>query len=315
MNIKLKKFLRAMSPLMVVQLFLFVINIATTGLDPFWSVYPIAGMMIPELIVASQIFLADDDNGSASQQQFSDSNASRKEAREAAREFKREAKKVAHDIKRGNWDGELPTLATSAAGVPNATNADASAQFDVSVQDQLAQAKRYKQQVESLLKANPSKSALMADVSSQINDWMKTVETMATRITDFKRNPVIQNDLKTVPDAIQKLEGQVASEVDVRVKARLEQTLQTRRNQLTTLEKLQSSMRQAEVQLESTVASLGTIYSQVLTAQSTNQVADYGHLATEVTEQVHQLQDQIEALEEVKLGQTGQTGQTKRNLG
>ncbi|NJM40426.1 MAG: hypothetical protein HC853_06505 [Anaerolineae bacterium] len=72
---------------------------------------------------------------------------------------------------------------------------------------------------------------------------------------------------------------------------------------MATLEKLQSSMRQAEVQLESTVASLGTIYSQVLTAQSTNQVADYGHLAADVNEQVHQLQDQIEALEEVKLGQ------------
>jgi chromosome segregation ATPase len=115
--------------------------------------------------------------------------------------------------------------------------------------------------------------------------------------------------LKTVPDAIQKLEGQVASETDARVKGRLEQTLQTRQNQLATLERLQSSMRQAEVQLESTVASLGTIYSQVLTAQSTNQVADYGHLATEVTEQVHQLQDQIEALEEVKLGQP------KSNLG
>jgi hypothetical protein len=297
MNPKLKKFLRAMSPLLAVQFFLFVLNIATTGLDPFWSVYPIAGMMIPEFIVASEIFLADDDKKNTDAQQLSG-----KDAREAAREFRREAKKVARDIKRGNWEGELPTITTNTTSLVPATPQD-QAQFDISMQDQLAQARRYKQQVESLLKANSNKGTLMADVSNQINDWMKTVETMAGRITDFKRNPVIKNDLETVPAAIKKLEAQVMSEPDARVKARLEQTLQTRKNQLATLEKLQSSMRQAEVQLESTVASLGTIYSQVLTAQSTNQVADYGHLAADVNEQVHQLQDQIEALEEVKLGQ------------
>ena len=307
MNSNIKKFLRAMSPLIAVQCFLFVLNVVTTGLSPLWCIYPIAAMMIPEFIVGTQIFLADDNKGGTEPQQFANSDISRKEAREAAREFKREAKKVARDIKHGNWEGELPTLATNAVSVADTATQDV--QFDPSVQDQLAQAKRYKQQVESLLKANPNKSALMADVSSQINDWMKTVETMAGRITDFKRNSVIQSDLKNVPDAIKKLEAQIAGEQDLRVKTRLEQTLQTRQNQLTTLDKLQSSMRQAEVQLESTVASLGTIYSQVLTAQSTNQVADYGHLATEVTEQVHQLQDQIEALEEVKLGQT------KSNLG
>ena len=306
MNSKLKKFLRAMSPLIAVQFLLLVINLLT-GSHFLWSLIPIAAMAIPEFISFTHIFLADDDQSNAVSQQFANADTSREEAREAAREFKREAKKVARDIKRGNWEGELPTIATNAANTVDI--ATQNVQFDPSVQDQLAQAKRYKQQVESLLKANPSKSALMADVSSQIADWMKTVETMAGRITDFKRNPVIQSDLKSVPDAIKKLKTQIEGEQDLRVKTRLEQTLQTRQNQLTTLDKLQSSMRQAEVQLESTVASLGTIYSQVLTAQSTNQVADYGHLATEVTEQVHQLQDQIEALEEVKLGQT------KSNLG
>ncbi|NJM40425.1 MAG: hypothetical protein HC853_06500 [Anaerolineae bacterium] len=186
-----------MSPLLAVQFFLFVLNIATTGLDPFWSIYPIIAMMIPEFIVASEIFLADDDKKNTDAQQLSG-----KDAREAAREFRREAKKVARDIKRGNWEGELPTIATNTANSAPATPQEP---FDISVQDQLAQAKRYKQQVESLLKANPNKGTLMADVSNQINDWMKTVETMAGRITDFKRNLVIKNDLETVPAAIKSL--------------------------------------------------------------------------------------------------------------
>ena len=44
-----------------------------------------------------------------------------------------------------------------------------------------------------------------------------------------------------------------------------------------------------------------TIYSQVLIAQSTNQIADYSHLLAEVDEEVSLLQDHLEALEEVKL--------------
>jgi hypothetical protein len=63
--------------------------------------------------------------------------------------------------------------------------------------------------------------------------------------------------------------------------------------------------RQAELQLENTVAALGTIYSQALAGQSTNQVAGYADLAGDMNERVRVLQDQIEALEEVKIGRAG----------
>ena len=56
------------------------------------------------------------------------------------------------------------------------------------------------------------------------------------------------------------------------------------------------------MQIESTVSMLGTIYSQVLTGQSTSEVADYSQLSTEVDEEVRLLQDYLEALREVKLG-------------
>ena len=54
-------------------------------------------------------------------------------------------------------------------------------------------------------------------------------------------------------------------------------------------------MERAEMQIESTVSMLGTIYSQILTGQSTSHVADYGHLSADVDEEVRVLQ-------EVKLG-------------
>ena len=66
-------------------------------------------------------------------------------------------------------------------------------------------------------------------------------------------------------------------------------------------------MRQGALQLENTVAALGTIYSQALVGQTTSDVADYSDLAANMNERVAVLRDQVEAIEEVKLGNARQT--------
>ena len=74
-----------------------------------------------------------------------------------------------------------------------------------------------------------------------------------------------------------------------------------RRNQMAALEHLQRIIKRAEIKIESTLSSLGTIYSQMLISQSTDHVADYSRLAADVDEEVRTLQDHLEALEEVRL--------------
>ena len=296
---KLKTALRRTAPLLGTQFLLAMINlfvIIVSGSFVPWALIPIAAMGIPEFIIFANTFFSAGNAAESSSDTASDNESQdvgRREARRAARELRRQAEQV---------DRSQSMAGPSAVTLANASMPAAESQFDFNVETDLAQARRYKQQIESLIKSNPNKSTRLTDVSAQVNEWVKIVEAMAARITEFRRNTLIQNDLAAVPKAISKLQGQVAEELDERVKSRLQQTLATRQNQLATLEKLQSTMRQAESQLESTVASLGTIYSQVLTAQSTNQVADYSHLAANVNEQVQQLQDQIEAIEEVKLG-------------
>jgi len=105
-----------------------------------------------------------------------------------------------------------------------------------------------------------------------------------------------------VPKSIKKLEAQLAQETDGATRAELERTLASRKNQLVALQQLQNMMKRAELKIESTLSSLGTIYPQLLTSQSTNHVADYSRLSEEVDEEVRTLQDHLEALEEVKLG-------------
>ncbi|MDW8351692.1 MAG: hypothetical protein RML99_07250 [Anaerolineae bacterium] len=167
----------------------------------------------------------------------------------------------------------------------------------------LAQAQAYKRQIDALVNAtdDPMRKDKLRVLADQVAIWVKAVEAMARRIEEFKHNEVVQNDLVNVPQAIEKLNAQLATESDPNVRASIERALATRIAQMQSLQKLQSLTRQAEAQLENTVAALGTIYSQALAMQSTDQAADYSHLSAEVDEQSRMIRDQLEALEEVKL--------------
>ena len=261
---KLKRFLRSNTPQFAVMLFLALINYMTTSFP--WAVFPIGAMMISVLISASNIFLSD------SSAKESEDRGARRDARRAERA--------------GN------TIATSTPARSKEMN------------DRLSQARTYKREIDNLVNTttDPLRKDKLRELSGDMDTWIKTVEEMTARIDGFKRNAVVQEDLVSVPESVKRLTAQLASETDSRVKATIEKTLATRADQLQSLQKLQSLMRQADVQLESSVAALGTIYSQALATQSTTRVADYSQLSAELDEQSKLLRDQLEALEEVKLG-------------
>jgi hypothetical protein len=257
--------LRAIIPLLAVQLFLVGINIATElgdilngGRFSFWAIYPLLAMAIPQFIIVGMAALAEDKDEPG------------KAARVAATQFSQQATPM----------------------------------VDASLRDDLIRVRTYRAEIERLLKTAPNEPQRLRlqDLSTQFEGWQREVERMAERISAFRRNAVVQNDLQTVPVAIRKLLNQIEHEKDANVKVSMERTLATRSQQWGALQKLQSTMRHAEVQFESTVSSLGTVYSQALAGHGTNQVADYSHLAAEVNEQVGRLNDQLNALEEVKLG-------------
>lgn len=174
------------------------------------------------------------------------------------------------------------------------------------IQAHLDKARSYKEQIDAYIQAttDPLSRDRLQDLSNQINEWTEAIEVMAHRIGNYRQNEVISQDLKSVPQSIKKLEEQLDSETNPAIRAEIERTLANRKNQLATLQQLENTMKQAEIKMESTLASVGTIYSQLLTSQSTNHVADYSRLSDDVNEEVRTLQDHLEALEEVKLGRT-----------
>jgi hypothetical protein len=172
------------------------------------------------------------------------------------------------------------------------------------MQAELDKARVYQEQINALISATSDQSARtrLDGLTVQVDEWVGAIENLVERIDRFYQNGLIQQDLRTVPQSIAELEAKLSDESNETTGTELERTLTSRKKQLAALEQLQITIRRAEIHIESTLSALGTIYSQVLTAQSTNQVADYGRLSAGADEEVHMLQDHLEALVEVKFG-------------
>ena len=163
----------------------------------------------------------------------------------------------------------------------------------------LQKALSYMQKIEALLKGGTSGHEQQLLV--QIQTWWQTIEAMAHTLADLSQNDqIIQGDLQDLPEMVEHLEKQLSTESNALLRADLQQMLTQRQNQFAALEQLQITRRRAEIQIERTIAVLGTIYSQLLTYRSTFHVVDYRHLADNVSEEVQHLQDYLEALREVK---------------
>lgn len=197
------------------------------------------------------------------------------------------------------WGAILAYQLSQLAFAP--TGADTS---NSTMQSYLEQANAYRQKIAQVITGAPTQAERLRleQLAAQIEAWTETIAKLVERLNNLRQDELIQQDLRQVPQAIAELKKKLASETDPALKAQLERTLANRRKQMTALVQLQNSMVQAEMQIESTVSMLGTIYSQILTGQSTSDVANYQELSTEVDEEVRVLQDHLEALREVKLG-------------
>jgi chromosome segregation ATPase len=150
--------------------------------------------------------------------------------------------------------------------------------------------------------AGDADRAHLEQLCRQIDSWTNAITGLAQRLSALRQDDVIRRDMKEVPQAIADLKARLAVETDDVVRTQLQRTLENRQKQMESLDELQTMMKRAEIQIESTLSQIGTIYSQLLTGQSTSHVADYSRLSEDVDEEVRQLEDYLEALHEVKLG-------------
>jgi hypothetical protein len=80
----------------------------------------------------------------------------------------------------------------------------------------------------------------------------------------------------------------------------MQQTIDSKKAQLASLQQLENMMQKAELQMDSTLTAMGTIYSQLLVIGAKD--VDSGRaqrLREDITEQVKQLQDVVSSMDEV----------------
>jgi hypothetical protein len=126
------------------------------------------------------------------------------------------------------------------------------------------------------------------------------VTELVERLCLLRQDALIQRDLTAVPQAIADLEKRLAQNGDGRLSQQLNQLLRLRQNQYALLSQLQESIERTEIQIEHTLALLGTIYSQLLISQATNDMADYGRISASMDEEMRRLGDQLDALREIR---------------
>jgi len=138
------------------------------------------------------------------------------------------------------------------------------------------------------------------ETARQTDDWIQSIHEIACRLDQFRQNDLIRRDSEAVPVRLKNLRKQLEQEADPGVRAQLQETLRAKELQSANLQQLESNMQRAELQLEHTLAAMGTIYSQLLLVSAKD--VDSGRarrLREEVAEQVQGLQDVLDSMEEV----------------
>ncbi|MCY3780071.1 MAG: hypothetical protein OXG78_07170 [Chloroflexi bacterium] len=137
---------------------------------------------------------------------------------------------------------------------------------------------------------------------SGINDWIAHMYSLANRIDYFENNDLAARDLQQVPRKIELVKQRIETERDQGTRHDLQQQLKLLQRQLVSLEASASIIKRAEIQLESTLSALGTVYAQMslLGTKDTKSIRGQ-RLGIEIKEEIDKLQDTIDAMDEVQL--------------
>jgi hypothetical protein len=141
------------------------------------------------------------------------------------------------------------------------------------------------------------------DTITDVNDWIALMYDLAEHIDSFESNSLFKADITSVPQQIEKVKVRIERERDERVRADLESQLKLLEQQRLNLEATNNSIKRAEIALESTLSSLGTLYAQMSLIGTKTGGAEGSRgqrLRLEIRDEINSLQDTIDAMDEVQ---------------
>ncbi len=168
--------------------------------------------------------------------------------------------------------------------------------------DRVRDALEYRRNMLALAKrANGAMRVSLLQTVEDVNDWIGHMHDLALHIDTFEGNDLVARDRQMVPQQLDKTRIRMEREQDPDVRRELERQVRQLEQQIANLDATVNSIRRAEIQLESTLSSLGTLYAQ-MSRLGTKEVdsARAQRLRLEIQDEVASLQDTIEAMDEVQ---------------
>lgn len=169
--------------------------------------------------------------------------------------------------------------------------------------ERLRTAMEYRRNMLKLLKRHSGGMRVeLRDTLNQVNNWIAAMYDLAVHIDSFEGNELVERDIRMVPQQIEKVKIRIERETDDRVREDLERQLHLLQQQRANLEQTKNSIKRAEIQLETTLSSLGTVYAQMSLLGTRGSVdgSKQQRMRLEIQDEVMSLQDTIEAMEEVQ---------------
>ncbi len=165
----------------------------------------------------------------------------------------------------------------------------------------LERAKEYVYRIEKLVARNKNllSAAQEEALTSRLRVWQTHIQKLVRRLNAFEDNPVLRQDRREVPAAIARLETQLQAETDPDMRLEILQTLEGYRRQQKELDLLQQLMRRTELDLEESLAAVGTIHSQLHTLQAKDiDSRRVIRLSEDINEQSLRLDDLLQTVDE-----------------
>jgi len=141
----------------------------------------------------------------------------------------------------------------------------------------------------------------LSQTVDDVENWIAHMYSLAQHIDTLDANELVERDRRAVPQQIDNTKNRIQQEDDPQVRADLERKLMQLEQQRSNLDATVQGMKRAEIQLESTLASLGTIYAQMsLIGTKDVDNARTQRLRLEIQDEVAGLQDTLDAIDDVQ---------------
>jgi hypothetical protein len=140
----------------------------------------------------------------------------------------------------------------------------------------------------------------LVEMARGLDDWIAQVYRLSQGLDAYGHDAIIARDMQTVPRELAEFNTRLTREKGDAVRIELEKTIAIKQSQWDTLKNLRDTMTKAQLQLENTLSTMSTVYTQIvlLGAKDVNS-GRAQRLQADMAEQIRALKDIGATMDEI----------------